>query len=256
EENHKKLFEWLSAPDHHSKHTNACNERHEETGLWFLQGQDFQEWKSKDNSFLWLHGIPGAGKSVLCSTIIEDISRHCKSDPTLALAYFYFDFHTSDTRPDAALRAIIKQLSLQCAAIPVALVKLFNESKRSHQSPTLGQLMATLKAILGGFQGVYIVFDALDECPQRGQLLKLLREFNVWGLGTSHLLATSRKERDIEDALDSLVSHQVPMDESLVDIDIRLHVTQTLEHDTKFSRCSTEEKRTIENTLIEGARGM
>jgi len=29
----------------------------EETGLWFVQGDWFNDWKAGQNSFLWLHGM-------------------------------------------------------------------------------------------------------------------------------------------------------------------------------------------------------
>ncbi|KAF8489409.1 hypothetical protein JB92DRAFT_2820030 [Gautieria morchelliformis] len=251
-----KIHDWIWSPENHSKHTNVCKERQAATGTWFLEGEDFREWTTMANSFLWLHGIPGAGKTVLCSTIIEDVSRRCQSDPSVAFVYFYFDFRSSDTRPNDALRSSIKQLSLRRAAIPVALAKLFEANKEGQRAPTPEQLMATLKAIIGTFQNVYIIFDALDECPQRDELLTMLREIHGWGLDTIHMLASSRRERDIEETLDTLVSHQIPMDACLVDDDIRTHVCKTLDHDIKFRRCSPEEKQLIESTLINGAHGM
>jgi hypothetical protein len=50
------IYNWLSAPDHESKHWNAVAEREQGTGAWFVQGDCFQEWKGKPKSFLWLHG--------------------------------------------------------------------------------------------------------------------------------------------------------------------------------------------------------
>jgi hypothetical protein len=46
------------------------------------------------------------------------------------------------------------------------------------------------------------------------------------------------------------------MDETLVNGDIRVHVSQTLAHDIKLKMCSAEEKGMIESALIEGAHGM
>jgi len=38
------------------------------------------------------------------STIIEEISNHCKTSPSLAVAYFYFEFD-KDIYPQAVLRS-------------------------------------------------------------------------------------------------------------------------------------------------------
>ncbi|KAF8499924.1 hypothetical protein JB92DRAFT_2677543, partial [Gautieria morchelliformis] len=256
DERREEIYKWLSAPEHLSKHRNARKKRQETTGLWFVQGEQFEEWKESPRSFLWLHGIPGAGKTVLCSTIIEEISLHCQSDPSLAVAFFYFDFNNKDTQPDAVLRSLVVQLSLQCASTPSALAALFSRSADGRRSPSPEELMSTLKVLVEGFQIVYIVFDALDECSERNTFLTLLREVVSWGLGSLHLLVTSRKERDIEETLSSLVSHQVHMDDSLVDGDIQIHVSRTLGDDIKFSLCSAGEKEKIKTTLIEGAHGM
>jgi len=192
---------------------------------------------------------------LLSSTIIEEISRHCKSGSLLAFAYFYFDFNDTDTRLNGILRSLITQLSLQFGSTPGALEKLFSENTEGHQPATPEKLVSTLKSIVGSFQTVYIIFDALDEYPKRVELLTLLRDFHNWGLGTLHILATSRNERDIAETLDSLVSHRIPM-EGFVDGDIRVYVSHTLDHDLKFQMCSAEEKKMIETTLISGAHGM
>jgi hypothetical protein len=46
------------------------------------------------------------------------------------------------------------------------------------------------------------------------------------------------------------------MDEKLIDGDIRLHVSRTLEDDIKFRTFSAGEKEMVVTTLIEGAHGM
>ncbi|KAF8489946.1 ankyrin repeat-containing domain protein, partial [Gautieria morchelliformis] len=226
--------------------------------LWFVEGEYFQEWREAPHSFLWLRGIPGAGKTILCSTIVEDLSLHCRSDPSLAIAFFYFDFNNKDTLPNAVLRSLIEQLSVQCVSIPYALESLFSKDEHgsAHQDPGQEDLMSTLKTIITGFQAVYIVFDALDECPERTRFLMVIRDIHGWEFELLHLLVTSRKERDIEEMLGGLISHEMPMDKSLVDNDIQVHVTRTLEDDVKFSMCSAEEKEMVKTTLMYGACGM
>jgi hypothetical protein len=67
--------------------------------------------------------------------------------------------------------------------------------------------METLKAILGLSLKTYIILDALDECTDKGELLELIQEMNKWR--TVQILATSRKEKDIEEILQRLVSCQI-----------------------------------------------
>ena len=103
---------------------------------------------------------------------------------------------------------------------------------------------------------MYLLFDALDESLDRHELLRLLGLIYDWGFDTLHVLVTSRKERDIERGLNRLVSHEAHLDKSLIDGDIRLHVSKTLHNDRAFQRCSGEEKNRVESALVEGAHGM
>jgi hypothetical protein len=192
------------------------------------------------------------------STIIEDISIHCRSDPSFAIAFFYFEFINKDSLLNSVLRSLIKQLCVQCASPPHALESLFSKCEQGgvHRDPDQEELVFTLKTIVGGFQTVYIVLDALDECPERSRFLAAIQNIHDWEFNTIHLLATSRKERDIEETLSGLISHEVPMDEKLIDGDIRVHVSRTIEDDTKLRMFSAVEKETVMTTLMEGAHGM
>ncbi|KAF8528253.1 hypothetical protein JB92DRAFT_3093085, partial [Gautieria morchelliformis] len=257
----KDIYKWLAAPDYESKHFSSAGECEKGTGSWFLGGGSFHAWKSQPKSFLWLHGKAGAGKTILCSTIITDISHHCTSDPSLAVAFFYFDFRSKDIEPPSVLRALIKQLSLKSTKTTATtfnyLAKLYSDKKNGQESPSLEELKSTLKSIIGTFEkNVYIIFDALDECPDGHRFLNLIKEIHGWNFDTLRLLATSRYEQDIEKTLRDLVSHEVSMDEGLVDSDVRLYVSRALKDDNKFSKYSAEKKEEIETTLNDGAHGM
>jgi hypothetical protein len=115
--------------------------------------------------------------------------------------------------------------------------------------------MTTLKDMLRGFQHVYMIMDALDECEDREQLLLLIQEITEWKLGTVHILATSRKERDIEHCLGCRVSAQINLHSSLVNADIQTHIQARLRNDTKLQKWSKIHGQ-IEATLMDGADGM
>ncbi|KAF8476268.1 hypothetical protein JB92DRAFT_2770147, partial [Gautieria morchelliformis] len=135
-------------------------------------------------------------------------------------------------------------------------MNLFYDKANGQGSLSPEELKSTLKSIIGTFEkNVYIIFDALDECPDRDQFLKLIKEIHEWNFDTLRLLATSRYEQDIEKNLRDLVSHEVSMDEGLVDIDIRVYVSRQLKDDNKLSKYSAEKKEEIQTTLSDGAHG-
>ena len=51
----EKLRSWLSPPDPSINHNIACGTQHEGTGMWFIQGNKFDEWR-KTSSLLWIRG--------------------------------------------------------------------------------------------------------------------------------------------------------------------------------------------------------
>jgi hypothetical protein len=120
----------------------------------------------------------------------------------------------------------------------------------------MNDLMATLQQILGSFQHTYIVLDALDECTERDGLLKLINDIVGWKLGSLHILATSRKERDIEDSLECLVPLRINIQSTLVDSDIESYLQVQLGDGSKFKKWPIKVREEIKTALVEGAQGM
>ena len=191
------------------------------------------------------------------STIITDILRHCQSDPTFVIAYYYFDF--SDTlkqSSDSLVRSLITQLSSQSSSCPEALKSLYSVNLNGQRQPTTEDLMVTLKCIVGSFQHVYVIIDALDECRDRQQLLPLIKEIIEWKLGNLHMLATSRQERDIEVCVGPLVSAQINLHSVQVNADIHTHLRERLQNDSKLKKWPAKIHGQIEAALMDGAHGM
>jgi len=57
DEHRQKILRWLSAPDPSSNYNIACKKRQPTTGAWFVEGEEFADWKKDLGSFIWLHGI-------------------------------------------------------------------------------------------------------------------------------------------------------------------------------------------------------
>ena len=114
--------------------------------------------------------------------------------------------------------------------------------------------------MMRGFPCVYIVFDALDECSGRAELMDILETMSAWQLQNVHTLLTNRKERDIESSLDTFILHQntVCLQSEVVDKDIQKYVQQRLSNDKRLSRWGKDPtlRQDIETTLMKGAQGM
>lgn len=255
-----KIRKWLSAPDPSANYRSGLRIRQADTGSWFLESEQYTHWKVSSSSFLWLFGIPGCGKTILASTIIEDCLKHCAHDPTKAVAYFFFDFNNPQKQSsERMIRSLITQFSERCIKIPWTLESLFASLDEGQRQPPIEALLQGLRQIIEELPATFIVLDALDECADRDQLLTTIDTITGWQVWSLHVLATSRRERDIEVSFESLVDdhNTVQLSSALVDQDIQKYVRQRLLDNKslrKWQSCDIREE--IETTLMSGAHGM
>ncbi|KAF1972363.1 HET-domain-containing protein, partial [Bimuria novae-zelandiae CBS 107.79] len=256
-----KIRRWLSAPDPSTNYYKALKQLQNDTGLWFLEGNQYAEWKTSTSSSLWLHGIPGCGKTILTSTVLQDVLQHRDGDTSKALAYFFFDFN--DVQKQSAelmVRSLICQLLQQCVTIPTSLRTLLFSCENGQRQPSLHALLEVLQQIMREFLQVYVILDALDGCSERAELTDILETMSAWQLQNSHTLLASRRERDLESSLVTFIHQQnfVDLQSKLVDRDIQKYVRQRLSDDKRLSKWGKDSalRQDIEAALMKGAQGM
>ncbi|KAK2808558.1 hypothetical protein FQN50_004590 [Emmonsiellopsis sp. PD_5] len=256
----QEIRRWLNAPDPSENFHQAIKNRYDGTGLWFIEGKQYQRWKNDPSSFIWLYGIPGCGKTILSSTVIQDLLQNGDRQ-TNVVAYFYFDFKDSQKQtPILLIKSLILQLCRPNPGIPPAIETLFSSCANGGQSPSLDGLLHVLRATIQNLPESHIVIDALDECIYRDDLMDVLNTICGWGLGNLHLLATSRKERDIEMCLEELVAPEnaICLQTEVVDVDIRHYVAHILDTRRKFEKWRKDDnlRREIETALMQKSKGM
>ena len=143
------------------------------------------------------------------STIVADILKHCESyranNQLSACAYFYFDGRDSQTDFqlfEKFILSLVSQLLSQHPTVPSSLVDL----EATGREPDLASLKRVLLELIGGFDHVYIVVDALDECQGRRKLMDWISHVCTLSKDKLHLLTTSRSEPDIENIMRSLAT--------------------------------------------------
>jgi hypothetical protein len=261
EEKLSKIRSWFSAPDPSTNYYKAHKQRQAETGLWLLESAKFAEWKERAASRLWLYGIPGCGKTILSSTIIEHLLQHCHDDTSMVVAYFYFDFNNTQKQdPELMLRSLLCQLVQRSVVIPKGVDALFSSCENGQRKPSSHTLLQVTREAAQEFTHVYVVLDALDECTQRSELMNMLETVAAWQLDNLHLLITSRKERDIESSLEKHIRDEdaACLQRDVVDKDIQRYVQQRLHDDNDLARWNRDAaiRQEIEEALMRGARGM
>jgi hypothetical protein len=255
---------WLAPPDSSANLAKAQATRYGGTGLWFLDNDIFQKWELGKCQHLWLHGIPGSGKTVLTSSIIDYLYKRQEiNSPKKILLTFFFDFtDSSKSSLDHLLRSLIMQLYLQSSKARPTLDSLFYQSKTGQRQTEISSPMETFLTMSRKTdKPIQIVIDALDECTVRQGLLRWIK-----GIITSHsdhgiqLVVSSRMEADIEFAFSTtcLRDNRIPIEQSIVNTDIKAFIHGTLRGENEFQRWSSQPEilSEIEVELMNKAGGM
>jgi Cdc6-like AAA superfamily ATPase len=155
------------------------------------------------SSCLWLHGIPGCGKTILTSKVIDTLSE--RLEKTEALAYCYCDYAEIITlETQTVVKTIVHQI-LKPLAIPEEVeekvTKLFIQGNRT---PNLDDLLSTIRLAASGFSKVYVVLDGIDECQKQDQqdVLYVINQITSIESPIFKVFVSSREESRISSALD------------------------------------------------------
>lgn len=192
----KKIFDWLSPPNPSTNRDSAKERRLEGTGRWFLESQEFLIWESNKTSALWIHGIPGCGKTILTSTIIQHLDR---TPERAGFIYFFFDFRDNTKQSfEEMVRSFIFQLADLKENAKENLRNLYRNCREGKDQPDLTSLCSMFQRMSKEIPDLTVVLDALDEC-ERGS-----REPLIEWLGTleCRILMTSRMLEDIQSSIE------------------------------------------------------
>ncbi|KAK0716576.1 hypothetical protein B0T21DRAFT_296583 [Apiosordaria backusii] len=136
-------------------------------GKWLLESPRFQDWFHPAfcrNPLLWITGIPGAGKSVLASVIVEE-ATDLDTDTTVASFFCQPNNASTDTFV-AVARGILAQLITHNSSLVTSMAEHRSLSGQVTLSTTdLAKSM--LKDALGCCKNTYVVIDGLDSCSRR-----------------------------------------------------------------------------------------
>ncbi|KIJ07625.1 hypothetical protein PAXINDRAFT_19198 [Paxillus involutus ATCC 200175] len=189
-----QIRKWLKAHNTSVNHKSARDTYVEGMGSWFARNEQFRKWLGEPGTAMWISGRPGFGKTVLFSTSVEDTCRHASArGSTCYCAYFYFDARESGgvlRKFETLIRSVLHQLCFTRADIPDPMKRLYGVDREEHPEPTLAQLKTTLGEVVQGFDEVYIMIDALDECDSQEELLDWMESLQSATPGL-HLLTTS-----------------------------------------------------------------
>ncbi|KAG2361081.1 hypothetical protein BDR07DRAFT_1486347 [Suillus spraguei] len=125
-EERRKFLQWMNPVSCDDKHATSSGQRNTGTGRWIFQDNQFVTWNKSDHAFLWLSGQAGHGKTILASSIIDEIQGSGEE----TLGYFYCNFRDERTTSAAAvLRSLVVELLRNLNHRPVLVIDALDECK-------------------------------------------------------------------------------------------------------------------------------
>ena len=183
------------------------------------------------------------------------------------MAYYYFDFRDVKKQDCfGLLSSLVSQLSAESDSCHDILAQLYSDNMNGTREPDIDALKECVKDMLRlpGQGPIYIIVDALDECPNfpgrpsaRDEVLELIEELVDLKLPNLHVCAASRPEVDIKTVLEPLTTFIISLhDESGQRDDIIKYIESAVRSDRSMRRWKEEDKQLVVDTLSGKADGM
>ncbi|KAH7240200.1 nucleoside phosphorylase domain-containing protein [Fusarium redolens] len=107
-----KILDWLTTVDYGLQQSEYQKIREPGTGSWLFDPSEYQTWLNTSGQTWFCQGIPGVGKTILTSGLIEHLNSELANDSTNGVSYIFCNFqrHQQQTS-DGLLACILKQLA-------------------------------------------------------------------------------------------------------------------------------------------------
>ncbi|KAI5785379.1 hypothetical protein FPQ18DRAFT_86745 [Pyronema domesticum] len=171
----RQIMSWISPLVPHKRHQDIRQNRLEGTGKWFLLKPEFQKWSDSESDdgissshVLVCSGIPGAGKSVICSLVFDHLDTTFSSEERACVVCLYCDYQDNKNQtPVNMIGILLKQVIARLnksGLLPPDAISTFREHLNEQKNADLGVVCRLLVETVKQLRKFYVCIDALDEC--------------------------------------------------------------------------------------------
>ncbi|KAK6080690.1 hypothetical protein SCUP515_03291 [Seiridium cupressi] len=253
-----EVMKWFATNDTEMRrmHREKQRQHEESTCKWITREEFWRQWLSRPGDprgsriFRWATGLPGTGKTILAYFIIEQTLDFFK---TKGVTYYYCHHARSQDESIPFLKHVVKgSMGNPQLYVPSRMYER-HKIDRELDAEDLLHCLAELSPKLP--EGVHIIVDAVDESRPRDNLLDVLvaigTERRFWNVS---LMVTSRPEPDIMAKLEQHGRSRIEI--SMCNQGVRADIRRVVHTELRNTPWSDEFQKDVENTLVQGARGM
>lgn len=189
------ILDWLTPIDYDTQQRDYLRSQEPGTGQWILDSVEYRTWLERPAQTLFCQGMPGAGKTVLASVVVDSLITSIRRDSDVGVAYIYGNFRRQrEQQADSLLASLLKQLTRGRSSMPDCVRALHGQHINTRTRPSLEGMSTTLQAVAAMYSRTFIVVDALDECQSsEGYPRRLITEIlNLRDKSGANIFVTSR----------------------------------------------------------------
>ncbi|KAJ7167380.1 hypothetical protein C8R43DRAFT_1121809 [Mycena crocata] len=137
----KEIIEWLSPINFFTRQADIFRLRQPGTGKWILAVEEFKRWETGSGGILWGRGIPGAGKTVVASVVVDYLTKNAVNS-NIGVACIYLNHKETDLQtPANLLAAVWRQLVMGKPIVTGSKVQeLFRAHSEKRTRPELAEI--------------------------------------------------------------------------------------------------------------------
>ena len=191
-----------------------------------------------------------------CSAMVINWLESRYENSNVPIVYLYCSYKEEETQTVVnMIGSLLKQIVQFKGALPVSVLNLYETHSRKKTRPRLNELARLLQQEAALYSAIFVVVDALDECPEHnGTRENLLTELQRLPQNT-RLLITSRYSQSIEEIFEN-----VPfIDIRATDQDVRRYAEARIGREKLLAKQTRQNPALMEDiikTIVENCQGM
>ncbi|KAI5918949.1 hypothetical protein F4810DRAFT_714926 [Camillea tinctor] len=271
--NFDRIGKWLSPPIFTDSLDRARRLRQPETTTWIFEEPRYQDWLKNQlhrvegphkfgSNVLWVCGNPGAGKTVLASSIVDNLDRAFSTEGNRVRDVFYYFFEhksTSNNSARSAYQSILAQVLSKHREDEEIMDKFSfmaygSELNQGQNEASESILLDLLRLVLS--DSSILILDGIDECQDSEHFVASL--VKIWNTHSPSIILFSRV---YVPALNQTIPqlNRLEITESKLSCDIRTysnHELQRLFDEGLLPSGAQLQKDDLVEQMVTGANGM